>query len=136
MANSGASDYLAIKLLDHSLGTTAYTMPENVYLAAYYGDPYDSGSEMSGGAYARQAVTFSAAATTASGAIASNAAQVLFPVATDNWSTVDNLAAYDAETEGHLIWGGPMTEAKVIGTGDQLKVVTGAFGVQQNRTSS
>ena len=28
-----ASNYLELKLLDHSLGTTSYTAPSNVYLA-------------------------------------------------------------------------------------------------------
>ena len=62
MAGS-ASNYLENKLIDHSLGTTTFTKPTTVYAALYTVAPSDSsaGTEVTGGSYARQAITFSAA---------------------------------------------------------------------------
>ena len=43
------SNYLENKLLDHALGTTAFTQPTNQYLALHTADPTDaaSGAELS-----------------------------------------------------------------------------------------
>ena len=38
------SNYLEEKLLDHTLGTSAYTHPSTVYLALHTADPTDAGS--------------------------------------------------------------------------------------------
>jgi hypothetical protein len=125
-----ASSYLRNKLVDHSLGTTAYAKPAAVYLAAFVGDPGSTGVEVAGNGYARQAVTFNASSGSGENpcAAASNA-DATFPVATGSWGTVDNLALYDAATGGDLLWYGPMTVSKSIGLGDQLKVASGNFTV-------
>ena len=59
------SDYLEDKLLDHVLRGTSYTSPTTVYVGLYTTDPGDdnSGTEVSGGSYARQVLSV----TTASG---------------------------------------------------------------------
>jgi hypothetical protein len=41
---SQMTDYLEKKLLDHTLGKAAYTMPTTVYLALFTADPGDTGS--------------------------------------------------------------------------------------------
>ena len=122
-----ASSYLRNKLVDHSLGTTAYTKPTAVYLAAFIGDPGATGTEISttDTGYGRQAVTFAGAS---SGSAASNA-DVVFPVATDDWGTVSHLALYDSATGGNLLWYGPMATPKTIDSSDQLKVASGNFTV-------
>ena len=122
-----ASSYLRNNLLDHSLGTAAYTMPSAVYLAAYVGDPGETGVEVStlDTGYARQAVTFAGAS---AGSAASNA-EVAFPVATANWGTVSHLALFDAQSGGNLLWYGPMATAKTIEVNDQLKVASANFTV-------
>ena len=120
-----ASSYLRNKLVDHSLGTSAYTKPDAVYLAAYVGDPGGAGTEVSGNNYARQAIPFAAAS---DGSAASNA-DVTFPAATGSWGTVSYLALFDAATEGNLMWYGPMTVSKTIDEGDQLKVASSNFTV-------
>ena len=122
-----ASSYLRNKLVDHSLGTTAYTKPTAVYLAAFVGDPGDDGTEVSttDTGYARQAVTFAGAS---SGEADSNA-DVVFPVATDDWGTISHLALYDDDEAGNLLWYGPMALPKTIDESDQLKVASGNFTV-------
>ena len=121
-----ASSYLRNKLLDHSLGTTAYTKPTAVYLAAFVGDPGGAGAEVSAVTheeYVRPGVTFAAAS---DGSAASNA-DATFPVAAGDWGIISHLALLDAQTEGNLLWYGPMTQSKEIQSGDQLKVASGNF---------
>ncbi len=60
------SDYLERKLLDHTLGTTAYTFPSTVYLSLHTADPTDVtatalSTEVVGGSYGRQIIEFVAA---------------------------------------------------------------------------
>ena len=52
------SDYLENALLDHVLGTTSYSQP-TIYVALYTTAPTDAGggTEVSGGSYARVAVS-------------------------------------------------------------------------------
>lgn len=117
------SDYLENKLLDHSLGTAAYTMPSTVYVALFTADPTDAnaGTEVSGGGYERQAVTFNAA----SGGSTSNSADVIFPVATASWGTIGWEGIYDAATGDNLLWHGAPNTAKSITTDDQYKIAAG-----------
>ena len=61
---SAMSDYLENEILDHILGTGAYTMPTTVYVGlatASFNDD-NSGTELSGNGYARQSAAFNAAA--------------------------------------------------------------------------
>lgn len=56
------TDYLKDALRDHVLGISAYTMPSGVYLA-FFTDATDDaggGTELTGGGYARQEVTWQA----------------------------------------------------------------------------
>ena len=71
---AGFSDFLETKVLDHVFGGTAYTAPTTLYVALYTAAPTDSGggTEVSGGAYARQTAAFNVGGNTAT-----NAANVL-----------------------------------------------------------
>ena len=78
---AGFSDYLEDKVLDHVFGGTAYTAPTTHYVALYTVAPTDTGggTEVSGGAYARQTSTFTVSGT--SPTTATNAAAVEYPTA-------------------------------------------------------
>lgn len=121
------SDYLENKLLDHSLGTASFTMPAGVYLALFTTDPGEAGggTEVSGTAYARQAIAFDAA----SGGIALNSDLIEFPVAGGSWGTVTHLALYDAVSSGNLLYYGEMDVSKQILLSDQLKFEAGEIAV-------
>ena len=62
---AGFSDYLEDKVLDHVFGGNAYTAPSTLYVALYTVAPTDTGggTEVSGGAYARQTATFTVSGT-------------------------------------------------------------------------
>ena len=71
------------------------------YLALCNGSPEAGGSEFSGNAYARTAMTFGSPTQQASGAaMISNSAQVESPVATGTWGQLTHVALYDASTGG------------------------------------
>ena len=119
------SNYLENKILDHILGTTSYTMPNPVYLALYTVAPTDStaGTEVSGGSYARQTITFGAA----SGGTASNDANVDFsgmPAC-----TVVAVAVLDALTSGNILVYGSLTANKSVDAGDILRISTGDLDI-------
>jgi hypothetical protein len=117
------SDYLENKILNAVLRNTAYTSPSQVYIALFTSDPTDAGTgtEVTGGGYARQPITFNAP----SNGQVTNAADILFPVATASWGTVTHIGIYDASTGGNLLFHGALTTSKTISTDDQLKIAAG-----------
>lgn len=116
------TDFLENKILEHSLGKTAYAMP-GCYVALFTANPTDAGggTEVTGGAYARQAATWAAA----SGGSISNNADINFPVATATWNTVTAIAIFDAAATGNMLWWGTLSTSKTINTNDQFKIATG-----------
>jgi hypothetical protein len=113
------SDYLENKLLDHVLRVAAYSQPSALYLALYTLDPTDAdtGTEVSGGSYARQTITFGAA----SGGQSKNNANVEFPQATANWGTITHIGIRDASTGGNLLFYGPLTSSVTINSGEIMR---------------
>ena len=92
---AGFSDYLETAVLGHVFGGSAYTAPGTLYVALYTAAPSDSGggTEVSGGAYARQSSGF-----TVSGATASNTAAIEYATATADYGTVVAMGVFDAAT--------------------------------------
>ena len=122
------SDYLEASLLNATLRNTAFTSPTTVYVALFLTDPTDAGSgtEVSGGSYARQSATFAAP----SGGIVATNADINFPQATANWGTIAYIGIYDALTTGNLLYHTPLTTSKAIDTGDIFKIASGNLTVQ------
>lgn len=126
------SDYLENKLVDAFLRGQAYTMPVTVYfaLATATGSDVACGTEVTGGSYARVAVTSSlanwagtqsAGSTTASSGTSgttSNNAVVTFPAPTANWGSVTEYCVFDAASAGNLLWRTALTVPKTINNGD------------------
>ncbi len=126
---SKMSNYLEKKLLDHVLTNTAYTSPTKVYLALFTSDPTDAGSgtEVTGGAYARQEITFGTASSP--GGTSSTTADIVFPVATANWGIVSHVGIYDASTAGNLLFHGALNTARTINIDNQLVILAGELTV-------
>lgn len=125
---SAISDYLENKLIDHVLRGVTYTRPSKVYAALYKTNPTDAdtGTEVSGGSYARQEVTFSAPVDGET----SNASDILFPEATSDWGDITHFGIRDALTGGNLLFHDKVTVNKVITSGDQLILKTGEIQVK------
>lgn len=105
------------------------TRPTVWYIGLFTDDPGETGSgtEISGGSYARTAVTF-----TVTGDTASNSAGVEFPAATANWGTITHIGIMDAETSGNMIIHAALTASKTIADGDVFRIPTGDLDVTLN----
>jgi hypothetical protein len=121
------SNYLENALINVTLRATTYTAPTTVYVSLWTSDPTDAGSgtEVSGGSYARTAVTFAAP----SNGVTTNDADVTFPTATALWGTVGWIGINDAATSGNLLYHSPLDTAKLIDSGDIFKITTGNLSV-------
>jgi hypothetical protein len=122
------SDYLENKVLDHILGTTSYTMPDDVYLALYTTTPTDStsGTEVTGGSYARKLITFGASS---SGA-ATNNTNVDFTLMPT--CVVTGIAVCDALTSGNILVYGGLAASKSLSSGDTLRISSGDLSISIN----
>jgi hypothetical protein len=123
------SNYLEVALLNATLNGTTYTAPATVYVSLWTSDPTDAGSgtEVSGGSYARTAVSFATASGTSGNVL--NDADVTFPTATASWGTVGWIGINDAATSGNLLYHTALDTSKTIDSGDIFKISTGNLSV-------
>jgi hypothetical protein len=124
---SEMSNFLEDALINATLRATTFTSPATVYVSLWTSDPTDAGSgtEVSGGSYARTAVTFAAP----SNGVTTNNADVTFPTATASWGTVGWIGINDAATSGNLLYHSPLDTSKTIDTGDIFKISSGNLSV-------
>ena len=121
------SNFLENALINATLRNTTYTSVATVYVSLWTSDPTDAGSgtEVSGGSYARTAVTFGAP----SNGVTTNNADVTFPTATGSWGTVGWIGINDALTSGNLLYHTALDTAKAIDSGDIFKIASGNLSV-------
>lgn len=122
------STFLANELLDHVFNA-AYTPAATVYLGLSTANPTDDGSglaEPSGNAYARQAITFGAAASRR----VTQSATVTFPQATGAWGTITHWAIFDAASGGNMLAHGALAASKSVVTGNTPSVAAGEVWVE------
>ena len=121
------SNYLENALINGTLRATNFTAPTTVYLALYTTDPTDAdtGTEASGGSYARQAITFGAPSNGAS----TTTADITFPQATVALGTITHIGIRDALTTGNLLYHTPLDTSKAIDIGDIFKIAAGSLTV-------
>ena len=120
------SNYLENKVLGHVFGAVPYTAPATLYVGLYTSDPGEgnTGTEVSGGSYARQTIAF-----TVTDNQASNTAAVEFPTASASWGTVTYAAIFDAVSGGNMMAYGALTTSKTIASGDVLRIPAGDFDI-------
>jgi len=120
-----ATNYLENKILDHVLSTTSYTMPSDAYVSLHTADPTEAGTgtEVSGGSYARQSAAFNAA----TGGSTSNSALIQFsnmPTA-----TVTHFGIWDAVTGGNILLYGELSSSKSVTAGDTIAFNAGTLTI-------
>ena len=123
------SNFLENALINATLRNTTYTSVATVYVSLWTTDPTDAGSgtEVSGGSYARTAVSFATASGTSGNVL--NDADVTFPTATASWGTVGWIGINDAQTSGNLLYHTALDTAKAIDSGDIFKIASGNLSV-------
>ncbi|CAN7360675.1 phage tail fiber protein [Paenibacillus sp. LjRoot56] len=124
------SNYLENAILNHFLrGGSAVSQPSAIYLGLFTdaaGIVADQPTtEVSGGSYARTAVTCSASTT----GTTANTGDVTFPTASASWGTINYVGVFDASTSGNLLFWGALTASKTVASGDTFKITTGSFTV-------
>jgi hypothetical protein len=117
------SNYLITNLLKVFTNQGTYSSPSTVYLALYTSDPNpgNSGTEVSGGSYARQSITWASVGT---GQSTSNTNTINFPTATGNWGAISYWALFDASTSGNLLMFAPVSTTITINNGQTYPAIT------------
>lgn len=117
--------YLKNALFNNVLRNTNFTPPVTVYLALYTTATTDAGggTEVTGGSYARAAVSFAAPVD----GVGSNAATLTF----NNMPgvTVTHAALMSAVTGGNMLLHGPLISPKTIAIGDSITIAIGDVDV-------
>ena len=126
---AGFSDYLEDKVLNHVFAGSAFTAPSTLHVALYTVAPSDTGggTEVSGGAYARQTGTFSVSGTNPT--TASNTGAIEYPPATAGYGTVVAVGILDASSGGNLLAYANLDSSKVVSTGDVFRFNTGDLDI-------
>ena len=129
---SAMTDYLENKLVDHIFRGQATPAVATLHFGLFTAAPSDAGggTEVTGGSYARVAVTAnltnfagtqSAGSTVASsgtGGQTSNNGAIAFPAPTANWGTVSHFGIFDAASSGNLLFWGALSASKNVNNGD------------------
>jgi hypothetical protein len=115
------STYLKNKVIKHVLGEASFTMPTNVYLALYTNNPTvaDTGTEVTGGSYARQQLSF---ATAVDGAKTSNTSETITNMPA---TTVTHWGIRDASSGGNLLYFGAFDLPIQLNAGNSFPIASG-----------
>ncbi len=116
------SDYMEGKLVALMQGTS-FTAPATLYVGLSTTACSDSsvGTEVSGGSYARVAVTSNTTNWTgpvSGDGTATNGTAITFPAPTANWGTITSAFISDASTGGNMLICKSLTAAKNVNNGD------------------
>jgi hypothetical protein len=133
VANASAlSNYTQNHFIDWFFRAQTYTPVSTLYVAldTTAGSASSCGTEVSGGSYARVAVTSaltswagtqSAGSTTASTGTSgetSNNSAITFPAPTAAWGVIVGFCIFDASTSGNMLFYAPLTVSKTVNSGD------------------
>ncbi len=114
------------RLLDASLGTASYTAPTTpmkLALETATGANSAAGTEVTGGSYARQTITFNAA----SGGSATNSNSITYTAMPA--ATVTGVEIYDSNGTPRRAWVGALTASKTVASGDSLSFAAASVTV-------
>lgn len=131
---SAFSDYFEAAILNWFRGTAFPAATGSVYSSLHTATTTDAGggTEVSGNAYARQAISKATGSWSAPGAsgVITNSNEVAFPAATPSgWGTVTHSALWDASTTGNMIMHGALTASKTINTDDVFRFPVGSLSI-------
>ena len=121
------SDFWEDEMLDHVLGTGAYTAP-TIYVGLSTADPLDdaSGNAEPGDTYGRIA---HASWGTAASRTTDNTGSVTFATAGASWGTISHWTLWDAITGGELLAHGSLAVSKAVDDGNTPSFADGELAV-------
>lgn len=135
MADISKTHYWEKKVLD-LLSGTSISPPAHTYLALYTISPDDNstGTEVSGGSYARVEVTWDAAvdngASEGSYKLSNN--DVIFATASADWGTIVAAALLDNSSGGNMLYWAGFTMSFTYLNGDQRHFPVGFITVREH----
>lgn len=124
---SSFTNYLEAALLNHVFRAVALSAPAAVYVGLFTSAPGEAGggTEVSGGSYARQAITFGAP----SGGTVTQSGAVQFPLASASWGTVVAYGIFDAVSGGNLLAWAAVTPNLLVDSGQQAQLADGVVTI-------
>ena len=121
---SAATNYAENKIVDHLLGTAAWTMPTSVYVKLHIADPGEDATLGAAGETTRKIVTFGAGS---NGLAQSSSTMTWTNVSTSetysHWSLWDNLTA------GNPLVYGALSSTVAVTAGDTFEIATGDLDI-------
>ena len=113
------SNYAELKILEHTTGKTAWTIPTNVYIKLHTGDAGEEGTSNAASETTRKVAAW---ATAASGSIATSATLEWTNVAATetytHWSMWDDVSA------GNCLWTGALSSSAAVTAGDTFQITS------------
>lgn len=113
------SNYAELKILDHTTGTAAWTMPTDVYVKLHTGDAGEAATSNAATETTRKEASFSAAA---SGSIVSSATLEWTNVAATE--TITHWSLWDDLTAGNALWTGALSSSAAVTAGDTFQITS------------
>jgi hypothetical protein len=113
------SNYAELKILDHTTGRSAWTMPTTVYVKLHTADAGEVGTGAPATNATRTAVSWNAAS---SGSIASSAAVTWTNVSTTE--TYTHWSLWDSSTAGNCLWTGALSSSASVVAGDTFQITS------------
>ena len=123
------SDTFETRTLQWLFSATSVTRPSAWYVGLFTSNPGETsgGTEVSGGNYAREVITF-----TIGDDLATNSAAIEFNVASADWGAISHVAVFDALTGGNQIAYAAFATARTINNGDVLRFPAGEIDITIN----
>lgn len=113
------SNYAELKILEHTTGKTAWTMPTTVYVKLHTADPGEAGTTAAATEATRKAAAW---ATAASGSIVTSATIEWTNVSTTE--TYSHWSMWDASTAGNCLWSGALASSAAVTAGDTFQITS------------
>jgi hypothetical protein len=113
------SNYAELKILEHTTGKTAWTIPSNVYVKLHTGDAGEAGTTNAATEATREEAAW---ATASSGSIATSATLEWTNVAATE--TYSHWSLWDASTAGNCLWTGALSSSAAVTAGDTFQITS------------
>ena len=113
------SNYAELKILEHTTGKTAWTIPTDVYIKLHTGDAGEAGTSNAASETTRKVAAWASAS---SGSIATSATLEWTNVAATetytHWSMWDDVSA------GNCLWTGALSSSAAVTAGDTFQITS------------
>jgi len=113
------SNYAELKILGHTTGQAAWTMPTNSYVKLHTADPGEDATTAAATNTTRVVAAWSAAS---AGAIATSATITWTNVSTTE--TYTHWSLWDALTAGNPLWSGALSTSASVTAGDTFQITS------------